>query len=147
MLEKAGFTVDLKLDASQKQLQDTVTIFGIRLKTGGAGLLYFAGHGVQIKGRNFLMPVGADIKREDEVPYKAVDVQQVLDKMETAKNRINVVILDACRDNPFARISRSGSGGLSQVDAPQGCGDQLRQSFAEPSPCGRIVGVNLRPSL
>ena len=120
VLEKAGFTVDLKLNASQKQLQDAVTSFGDRLKTGGAGLFYFAGHGVQIKGRNFLMPVGADIKREDEVPYKAVDVQQVLDKMETAKNRINVVILDACRDNPFARSTRSGGGGLSQVDAPIG---------------------------
>ncbi len=120
VLEKAGFTVDLKLNATQKQLQDAVTTFGDRLKGGGAGLFYFAGHGVQIKGRNFLMPVGSDIKREDEVPYKAVDVQQVLDKMETAKNRINVVILDACRDNPFARSSRSGSGGLSQVDAPIG---------------------------
>lgn len=120
VLEKAGFTVDLKLNASQKQLQDAVTSFGDKLRTGGAGLFYFAGHGVQIKGRNFLMPVGADIKREDEVPYKAVDVQQVLDKMETAKNRINVVILDACRDNPFARSSRSGSGGLGQLDAPIG---------------------------
>ena len=120
VLERAGFKVDLKVNASQKQLQDAVTAFGDRLKGGGAGLFYFAGHGVQIKGRNFLMPVGADIKREDEVPYKAVDVQQVLDKMETAKNRINVVILDACRDNPFARSSRSNSGGLSQVDAPIG---------------------------
>ena len=120
VLEKAGFTVDLKVNASQKQLQDAVTAFGDRLKGGGAGLFYFAGHGVQIKGRNFLMPVGSDIKREDEVPYKAVDVQQVLDKMETARNRINVVILDACRDNPFARSSRSNAGGLSQVDAPIG---------------------------
>jgi tetratricopeptide (TPR) repeat protein len=120
VLERAGFKVDLKLNASQKQLQDAVTTFGDRLKGGGAGLFYFAGHGVQIKGRNFLMPVGADIKREDEVPYKAVDVQQVLDKMDTAKNRVNVVILDACRDNPFARASRSGSGGLSQMDAPIG---------------------------
>ena len=111
VLERAGFTVDLKLNASQKQLQDAVTAFGDRLKGGGAGLFYFAGHGVQIKGRNFLMPVGADIKREDEVPYKAVDVQQVLDKMETARNRINVVILDACRDNPFARSSRSATPG------------------------------------
>jgi len=120
VLERAGFKVDLKINASQKQLQDAVTAFGDKLKAGGAGLFYLAGHGVQIKGRNFMMPVGTDIKREDEVPYKAVDVQQVLDKMETAKNRINVVILDACRDNPFARSSRSGSGGLSQVDAPIG---------------------------
>ena len=120
VLEKAGFKVDLRLDANQRQLQDAVTAFGDRLRGGGAGLFYFAGHGVQIKGRNFLMPVGTDIKREDEVPFKAIDVQQVLDKMDTAKNRINVVILDACRDNPFARSSRSGGGGLSQMDAPIG---------------------------
>jgi tetratricopeptide (TPR) repeat protein len=119
-LRKAGFTVDLKLNASQRQLQDAVTSFGDRLKGGGAGLFYFAGHGVQIKGRNFLMPVGADIKREDEVPYKAVDVQMVLDKMDTAKNRVNVVILDACRDNPFARSTRSSGGGLGSMDAPIG---------------------------
>lgn len=127
VLERAGFQVDLKLNASQKQMQDAVTAFGDRLKNGGAGLFYFAGHGVQIKGRNFLLPVApasADIKREDEVPYKALDVQQILDKMDTAKNRINMVVLDACRDNPFAGMTRStrsgGGGGLSQVDAPIG---------------------------
>ncbi|MDO9071835.1 MAG: caspase family protein [Rubrivivax sp.] len=120
VLEKAGFKVELRLNASQKQMQDAVTTFGDRLKAGGAGLFYFAGHGVQIKGRNFMLPVGTEIKREDEVPYKAVDVQQVLDKMDTAKNRINMVVLDACRDNPFARSTRSTSGGLSQVDAPIG---------------------------
>jgi len=119
-LRKAGFTVDLKLDASQRQLQDAVTSFGDRLKAGGAGLFYFAGHGVQIRGRNFLLPVGAEIKREDEVPFKAVDVQMVLDKMDTAKNRVNVVILDACRDNPFARSTRSSGGGLGSMDAPIG---------------------------
>ncbi len=119
-LRKAGFTVDLKLNASQRQLQDAVSSFGDRLKAGGAGLFYFAGHGVQIKGRNFLMPVGADIRREDEVPYKAVDVQMVLDKMDTARNRVNVVILDACRDNPFARSTRSAGGGLGSMDAPIG---------------------------
>jgi uncharacterized caspase-like protein len=123
VLQRAGFTVDLKLNANQKQMQDAITAFGDKLKGGGAGLFYFAGHGVQIKGRNYLMPVaaaGQDVRREDEVAYKALDVQQVLDKMETAKNRINMVVLDACRDNPFARTTRSGGGGLGQLDAPIG---------------------------
>jgi tetratricopeptide (TPR) repeat protein len=127
VLERAGFKVDLKVNASHKQMQDAVTAFGDRLKNGGAGLFYFAGHGVQIKGRNYLLPVapaGGEIKREDEVPYKALDVQQILDKMDTAKNRINMVVLDACRDNPFAGMARStrsgGGAGLSQVDAPIG---------------------------
>ncbi len=119
-LRKAGFTVDLRLDATQRQLNEAIRAFGDRLKGGGAGLFYFAGHGVQIKGRNFLLPVGEDIRREDEVPFRAVDVQMVLDKMESAKNRVNVVILDACRDNPFARASRSAGGGLGSMDAPIG---------------------------
>jgi uncharacterized caspase-like protein len=112
--------VDLRLDATQRQLNEAIRAFGDRLKGGGAGLFYFAGHGVQIKGRNFLLPVGEDIRREDEVPFRAIDVQMVLDKMESAKNRVNVVILDACRDNPFARASRSAGGGLGSMDAPIG---------------------------
>ncbi len=119
-LQRAGFRVDLQLNASQRQLQEAVTAFGDRLRGGGAGLFYFAGHGVQIKGRNFLVPVGTDIQREDEVPFKALDVQMVLDKMDGAKNRVNVVILDACRDNPFARATRSAAGGLGSMDAPIG---------------------------
>ena len=119
-LQRAGFDVDLRINANQRQMDEALRVFGDKLRDKGVGLFYYAGHGVQIKGRNFLMPVGAEIQREDEVAYKAVDVQQVLDKMETAKNRINMVVLDACRDNPFARASRSGAGGLSQLDAPIG---------------------------
>lgn len=123
VLQRAGFTVDLKLDADQRQMDAAIRAFGDRLKGDSVGLFYFAGHGVQVKGRNYLLPVGATVQREDEVPFKAVDAQQVLDKMEAAKNRINVVILDACRDNPFAGKSRStaaAGGGLSQMDAPSG---------------------------
>jgi uncharacterized caspase-like protein len=122
VLQRAGFQVDLKLDADQRQMDAAIRGFGDRLKSDSVGLFYFAGHGVQVKGRNFLLPVGSRIEREDEVPFKAIDAQQVLDKMSSAKNRLNVVILDACRDNPFATASRSagGAGGLSQMDAPSG---------------------------
>lgn len=123
VLTRAGFTVDLKLDADQRQMDAAIRAFGDRLKGDTVGLFYFAGHGVQVKGRNFLLPVGTTVQREDEVPFKAIDAQQVLDKMDAAKNRVNVVILDACRDNPFAKASRStagSGGGLSQMDAPSG---------------------------
>ncbi|GAB4122061.1 MAG: hypothetical protein Fur0014_21520 [Rubrivivax sp.] len=122
VLQRAGFQVDLKLDADQRQMEAAIRAFGDRLEGDSVGLFYFAGHGVQVKGRNFLLPVGSTIQREDEVPFKAVDAQQVLDKMQAAKNRVNVVILDACRDNPFAGRSRSAGagGGLSQMDAPSG---------------------------
>jgi uncharacterized caspase-like protein len=119
-LRQLGFKVISLENASQKQMHDAVRQFGDALQ-GGVGLFYYAGHGVQVKGRNYLVPVDADIGREDEVPYKAVDVGLVLDKMEAARNPLNIVILDACRNNPFARGSRSGAGGgLAQMDAPTG---------------------------
>lgn len=122
-LENTGFTVILKLDAKQPELLSALRDFGNRLKDGGpgtAGLFYFAGHGMQIKGRNFLIPVGANIEHEDEVSYQALDAQAVMDKMESAGNGTNIVILDACRNNPFARSFRSARQGLAQMDAPVG---------------------------
>jgi tetratricopeptide (TPR) repeat protein len=120
VLQRAGFEVDLKLNANQRQMQDAIASLGRRLNKDGVGLFYFAGHGVQIRGRNYLVPVGAEIRREADVPTFAVDVQQMLDRMGGARNRTNVVILDACRDNPFAGNGKAGAGGLSQLDAPTG---------------------------
>ncbi|RVT52717.1 caspase family protein [Rubrivivax albus] len=122
VLQRAGFQVDLQLDVDQRRMDAAIRSFGDRLKGDSIGLFYFAGHGVQVKGRNFLLPVGQPIEREDEIPFKAVDAQQVLDKMAAAKNRVNIVVLDACRDNPFATASRSaaGNGGLVAMDAPSG---------------------------
>ncbi len=122
-LLSAGFTVILKTDTTQADLTAAVREFGNRLKEGGAGtagLFYFAGHGMQIRGRNFLVPVGANIEHEDEVSYQALDAQAVMDKMESAGNGTNIVILDACRNNPFVRSFRSGRQGLAQMDAPVG---------------------------
>ncbi len=119
-LQGLGFKVTLKLDQDQKSMAEAIRVFGNQLKAGGAGLFYYAGHGMQVKGRNFLIPVDADIQNEDEVPYRSVDANEVLSKMETAKNRLNLMILDACRNNPFSRKFRSSSQGLAQMDAPSG---------------------------
>lgn len=122
-LGDAGFAVLLRTDATQPQIAAALREFGERLRAGGTGavgVFYFAGHGMQIRGRNFLIPVGANIEHEDEVPYQAVDAQAVLDKMESAGNGTNLVILDACRNNPFARSFRSVRQGLAQMDAPVG---------------------------
>ncbi len=119
-LQGLGFKVTLKLDQDQKSMAEAIRVFGNQLKAGGAGLFYYAGHGMQVRGRNFLIPVDADIQNEDEVPYRSVDANEVLSKMETAKNRLNLMILDACRNNPFARKFRSSSQGLAQMDAPSG---------------------------
>ncbi len=120
-LIEAGFTIIKAENASRREMQRMVRDFGERLKqSGGVGLFYFAGHGVQVKGANYLVPVDADIRSEDEVAFDSIDAQSVLEKMETAKNRINLLILDACRDNPFAKGSRSGSTGLATMSAPSG---------------------------
>ncbi len=84
------------------------------------GLFYFAGHGMQVKGRNYLVPVDADLVSEDEVPYNTLDADAVLAKMESARNRLNILILDACRNNPFGSNARGFSQGLAQMDAPAG---------------------------
>jgi hypothetical protein len=75
---------------------------------------------MQVSSRNFLIPVRANIGGEDEVPYKALDAGMVLSKLESAGSGTNILILDACRNNPFARSFRSGSRGLAQMDAPKG---------------------------
>lgn len=119
-LAESGFAVTKKEDLALKDMHLALRDFGDALKQGGVGLFYFAGHGVQVKGRNYLVPVDADIEREDEVVYNSLDASQVLDKMESASNRLNIVILDACRNNPFARSMRSAATGLAQMDAPVG---------------------------
>lgn len=119
-LREAGFQVQLLANADHRRTLAALREFGDRLRQAQVGIFYFAGHGMQIKGRNYLIPVGAEIQREDEVAYAALDAQAVLDKMESAGNGTNVMILDACRNNPFARSFRSTQQGLAQMDAPVG---------------------------
>lgn len=120
-LQEAGFNVILKLDADQIAMEDAIREFGSLLaKRGGVGLFYYAGHGIQHEGRNYLIPIGAPLRRAKDLRYKAVDVGQVLDEMGHAQNGFNIVILDACRDNPLPRSFRSSARGLARMDSPRG---------------------------
>jgi len=119
-LNQLDFNVLLKTNLSQKGMIEALREYSARLKEGDVALFYYSGHAVQIKGRNFLIPVDADIRSEDEVPYLSLDVSQVLDKLEYARSRTNIVILDACRNNPFVRNFRSTQAGLAQMEAPSG---------------------------
>lgn len=120
-LKEAGFTVLKAENASIREMRRLVRDFGDRLKTsGGVGLFYFAGHGVQVRGENFLVSTDSDIRNEDEVADDSVNASVVLEKMQTAGNRMNIIILDACRDNPFANKSRSAANGLATLSAPSG---------------------------
>ncbi len=120
-LRALGFKVTLKTNADSRQMRAAVREFAQNLKRGGGGLFYYAGHGVQSrKGQNYLIPVGAYLKDEFELEDEALDANRVLAGMEEAGNRVNIVILDACRNNPFARSWRSAAGGLALMNAPAG---------------------------
>ncbi len=119
-LSALGFQVILKENINQVEMKLAVREFGGKIKNGGVGLFYFAGHGVQVKGQNYLVPIGATITKEEEVEYEGLDVGFVMAQMDAAKNRMNIVILDACRNNPFARSYRSESNGLASISAPSG---------------------------
>lgn len=119
-LRKMGFAVTLKLDAGRMEMVDAIRSFGNALaQQKGVGLFYFAGHGVQLAWRNYLIPVDAVIEEVSEIRAKAVDVATLLQGLTKAGNPMNVVILDACRDNPFGK-ARVEQKGLSQQDAPPG---------------------------
>ena len=119
-LRKLGFTVIHKQNATQKEMETSIRKFGERLRKGGVGLFFYAGHGLQVNGINYIIPLDAEIREETDVKYEAVDARRVLDAMYNAGNDLNIVILDACRDNPLARGFRSGSSGLARMDAPKG---------------------------
>jgi uncharacterized caspase-like protein len=119
-LASLGFEVSRGVNVSQREMKRLIREFGQKLKAGGHGLFYYAGHGVQARGRNFIIPVDAVIESEADVEDSGVDVGLVLNYMDDAQNGLNIVILDACRNNPFARSFRSASDGLAQVDAPTG---------------------------
>ncbi|MCP4410008.1 MAG: caspase family protein, partial [Gammaproteobacteria bacterium] len=106
-LKSLGFEVQRHIDLNEKQMHLAIRRFGRALAQAEVGVFYYAGHGMQVNNRNYLIPIGADIETEDEVPYEAIDAGQVLAKMESARNPVNILILDACRNNPLERSFRS----------------------------------------
>lgn len=119
VLQKAGFDVTLRQDLDRAGLLEALRSFGGRLNENTVALLYYAGHGLQLRDRNYLIPVDAEIRSEDEIPIAGIDVGFVLGRMAHARSRINLVILDACRNNPFLGKTVSAQG-LAQMDAPVG---------------------------
>lgn len=121
ILKDYGFDVTLLLDASYREMKTAVRTFGKKLRNRlGTGLFYYAGHGVQFEGRNYLLPINAEVGTESEIEFESIDASRVLGQMEDANNDLNIVILDACRNNPFSGSFRSVSRGLAKMDAPTG---------------------------
>ena len=103
-LRTLGFEVDVLTDASRRDMRRAIRDYSEKLRqSGGVGLFYYAGHGMQIKGVNYLVPTDALMQNEFEIPDEAVSANSVLRAVEDAGNALNIVIPDACRDNPFAR--------------------------------------------
>ncbi len=109
-LEKKGFTVLVRENVGERGLKEAVDTFAKYLQKGGVGLFFFAGHGVQLKDQNFLVPVDIGFDNEADISYKSVSAEYVLARMAEAGNRVNVVILDACRNNPFQQKGRASKG-------------------------------------
>jgi len=120
-LRHSGFNVMLRSNITQKDLKIIIREFGQILKEeGGVGLFYFAGHGLQEAGRNYLLPVDADIRKAEDIEFEAVDLSRVLVEMDYAENELNIIILDACRDNPYKdafKDSRNRHNGLASIQS------------------------------
>jgi tetratricopeptide (TPR) repeat protein len=119
-LKDVGFDVILLENADLKQIENAIDTFHHQLKAGGVGLFYYAGHGTQVDGENYLIPVNAKLDVAEDVRYEAIPVGKVLARMEDAANQMNIVILDACRNNPFARKWRSSQRGLAPIQSARG---------------------------
>ncbi len=123
VLHDSGFKVNLQTDLAFKQMKRQLRDFTRKIRHLGKdtiGLVYFAGHGTQVNGRNFLLPIDANIESEGDVAIETIDAQGLLSGLNHAGNQLNIIILDACRNNPFKRGSRATVRGFSRMDAPTG---------------------------
>lgn len=121
-LRRLGFEVNIFINTTQLSMKQAVDAFGEQLKDYDVGLFYYAGHGIQADGYNYLVPVDAVIQSERDVEYTCVEAGRVLSRMEDSEKNTNIVILDACRDNPFEQswTKKSNGQGLAFMKAPSG---------------------------
>ena len=121
-LRQLGFEVMLYENCNQKDMKRAMDAFGEKLPKYQIGLFFYAGHGIQVEGTNYLIPVDAELKNKNDVDYDCIPTGRLMGKMESSNNKTNIIILDACRDNPFERSwSRNTKGaGLAFMNAPSG---------------------------
>ncbi len=113
-LKKLGFKVSYGENLTVREMDKKLRKFSTKLKDGGVGLFFFAGHGIESEGKNYLLGKNSNLEQKDEIAYESLELNKVLDKMQNSGNRLNIVLLDACRNDPF---SRSGGGGLAKSTA------------------------------
>ncbi len=136
-LDGIGFKVTTLMDASMAELMDTIDDFSFRSETADLALIYFAGHGVEVEGENFLVPVDADVRSNRDIQRQSVSLSQLLTAVDRAR-KMRIVILDSCRNNPFGdALARSEPGQGTAQGTDNNNGADLRSSaggLAVPSP-------------
>ena len=123
LLSDAGFEVTSAANLSQKEMNDKVGNFAAQIAAKGpdtVALVFYAGHGLQIDGENFLVPVDVDPKREADIPLQAVRLNDILNTLNSVPTRMRIVLLDACRNNPFPAINQTAGRGLALIETKTG---------------------------
>ncbi|MCK5718081.1 MAG: caspase family protein, partial [Thiomargarita sp.] len=121
VLKKLGFKVIVKYNVTNREMTQAAQNFGKRLqRENDVGLFYFSGHGVQSEGINYLVPIDAKVKSEADIPWENLDTSRLLAQMKQANNGVNIIILDACRNNPFKSNTKSVANGFAKMDSPTG---------------------------
>jgi len=114
MLEKRGFKVIYVENTTKKSMRNSLNKFYAIIKKGGVGMFYFSGHGIEVDGQNYLIPVDAKIGAKSDTEFEAIALNRITKRMQNIGNRLNIVVLDACRNDPFSRSL--GTGGLAKVE-------------------------------
>ena len=119
-LKELGFTVISVTDATKSEMDDAILDFSRKLANYNVALFYYAGHGVQVNGINYLIPIDAKLDDQISVSFEAINVNNIVNQFEYYPDNLNIVILDACRDNPFRSWQRGGNRGFKAISAPSG---------------------------
>ncbi|QSE97627.1 caspase family protein [Fulvivirga lutea] len=119
-LEELDFTVIKKLNATKFDMESVIYDFSRKLSEYTVALFYYAGHGIQVEGTNYLLPIDAKLNDKVAAEFEAIDVSKIVSQFERYPDNINIVILDACRNNPFKSFSRGGESGFKAIPAPSG---------------------------
>ncbi|HUQ28772.1 MAG TPA: caspase family protein [Usitatibacter sp.] len=119
-LKELGFHVIVRENATRKDMIEGIREFGQAIDGASSALFFYAGHAMQFKDRNYLIPIDAAMGSEEDVTFFSVEIGQIFDRMDRARTKFNFIILDACRDNPFAASFKVSSQGLAQMGSPTG---------------------------
>ena len=119
-LNGLGFEVDLSVNGSLREMEEIIAGFSKKLGPDDTAMFYYAGHGVQIDGENYLIPAGVEIADVTDVKYKSVNLSYILEKIQSRGKGVNLVVLDACRDNPFGKSRGISQKGWATVNGPVG---------------------------